>query len=431
RDERTGYLFLEYKRKDTNQYLTTGIGLQARRHKNLHSWGFVITDNRRIGEDFYLYETVRQSGEQARIPLSRIQLENRIGSGGHVVRTTGEYKKLVNKYIFGFEDLDAYDDLIKLLIQLRSPKLSKDFRPTVIYDILEAALPPLTDDDLRHLSDTIEHMDQTKQQIEQLEREYEALDKVIHRYHAYNEYRLVETASQYDQAKKRKVKEKKIEIEYEVLDKVIHCYHDYNEYRLVEKASQYDQAKKSKVKETKQLKEKVAEEQTLTEDISKDEARQQRLEQEEEVLEQKQKRLEKHEVWSLEEERKKEQEQLQSVKAEWNRKDQTITDKTKQELQTKERLEALEVEVEKLKDEMQNQLIDLSIDGEAASFDCHELNVQDFERNQMNDFSFTVWKKEAEKHYEQLDSISEQLRAFDQTKENITMLEKTLATLQM
>src|SRR5699024_11747231 len=34
-------------------------------------------------------------------------------------------------------------------------------------------------------------------------------------------------------------------------------------------------------------------------------------------------------------------------------------------------------------------------------------------------------------HYEQLDSISEQLRAFDQTKENITMLEKTVATLQM
>src|SRR5690625_4381574 len=26
RDERTGYLFLEYKREDTNEYITTGIG---------------------------------------------------------------------------------------------------------------------------------------------------------------------------------------------------------------------------------------------------------------------------------------------------------------------------------------------------------------------------------------------------------------------
>ena len=53
-------------------------------------------------------------------------------------------------------------------------------------------------------------MDQTKQQIEQLEREQEALDKLIKRYHAYNEYRLVETASNYVEAKKRFTKEEKI-----------------------------------------------------------------------------------------------------------------------------------------------------------------------------------------------------------------------------
>src|SRR5699024_8033691 len=184
--------------------------MQALRHINMHSWYFVITDNRRIGEDFFLYEIERQAGKKERIPLSRVQLENRIGTGGHVVRTQGDYMKLVNKYIFGFETLDAYEDLIKLLIQLRSPKLSKDFRPTVIYEILEAALPPLTDEDLRHLSDTIEHMDQTKQQIEQLERELEALEKLNRRYHTYNEYRLAETASQYIEAKKKFTKEEKI-----------------------------------------------------------------------------------------------------------------------------------------------------------------------------------------------------------------------------
>src|SRR5690625_3687691 len=225
RDERTGYLFLEYKRENTNQYITTGIGMQARRHKNMHSWYFVITDNRRIGEDFFLYEIERQAGKKERIPLSRVQLENRIGTGGHVVRTQGDYMKLVNKYIFGFDTMDAYEDLIKLLIQLRSPKLSKDFRPTVIYDILEAALPPLTDEDLRHLSDTIEHMDQTKQQIEQLEREHEALDKVIRRYHAYNEYRLVETATKYLETKRNKVKQEKMltdtVVEGETLEKEI------------------------------------------------------------------------------------------------------------------------------------------------------------------------------------------------------------------
>src|SRR5690606_25467667 len=144
--------------------------------------------------------------EKQQIPLSRVQLENRIGTGGQVVRTRGEYRDLVNKYIFGFETTEAYEDLIKLLIQLRSPKLSKDFKPTVIYEILEAALPPLTDEELRHLSDTIEHMDQTKQQMEQLEREREALQKVIHRYDTYNQSRLAETAHYFLEAKKRVAK---------------------------------------------------------------------------------------------------------------------------------------------------------------------------------------------------------------------------------
>src|SRR5690625_872738 len=186
RDERTGYLFLEYKRKESNQYITTGIGLQARRNKPLNFWGFLLTDNRRIRKDFDLYEYEYHGGDKQKIPLSRTQLENRIGNGGYVVRTRREYQQLVNKYIFGFESEEAFEDLIKLLIQLRSPKLSRDFRPTVIYEILEASLPALTDEDLRHLSDTIEYMDQTKQQIEQLDREYEALKKIVRQYDQYN-----------------------------------------------------------------------------------------------------------------------------------------------------------------------------------------------------------------------------------------------------
>jgi len=389
RDERTGYLFLEYKREDTDQYITTGIGLQARRHKNLHFWGFVITDNRRIGKDFFLYETEQQAGEKERIPLSRVQLENRIGTGGHVVRTQGDYMKLVNKYIFGFESLEAYEDLIKLLIQLRSPKLSKDFRPTVIYDILEAALPPLTDEDLRHLSDTIEHMDQTKQQIEQLEREHEALDKVISRYHAYNEYSLVETASQYIEAKKRQ-----------------------------KKTDKYLQAK-------------IVERQDLEATLTEAEARQQVLEQQEDVLERKQKRLEKHEVWSLEEERQKEAELLQATEQELKNKDQAVTDKTKRELQTKERLETIEEQFDKADNEMTNQLADLANDAESAAFERHTLNMQDFERNKQTDFAFTMWKKEAEDHYERLENISEKLREFNQTKDDIANVEQTIALTQM
>lgn len=35
REERTGYLYMEFKRKDVENYLTIGIGLRARRGKKL------------------------------------------------------------------------------------------------------------------------------------------------------------------------------------------------------------------------------------------------------------------------------------------------------------------------------------------------------------------------------------------------------------
>src|SRR5699024_454837 len=352
-------------------------------------WYFVITDNRRIGEDFFLYEYERHAGEKQQIPLSRVQLENRVGTGGHVVRTQGDYMKLVNKYIFGFETLEAYEDLIKLLIQLRSPKLSKDFRPTVIYEILEAALPPLTDEDLRHLSDTIEHMDQTKQQIEQLEREQEALDKLIKRYHTYNEYRLAETASHYVEAKKKFSKEEKV------------------------------------------TEEKMQEKHELKQELEQLANRKQELEQRADLLEKKQHRLQKHKVWSLEEERTAEMERLTETNHELAKKDKTATEKTRQEVQTKERIEQLLENISSIENDMADQLIDLEADADETSFERHLLNVQDFERYKDDDFDFAVWKKEAENHYEQLDGISEQLRKYEQTKKEIADTEKTIADTQL
>src|SRR5690606_25169421 len=110
-------------------------GLKAKRNSAMEFWGFVILDNRRIGRVFLLYknEYSAELGKEQKIPLTRIELENRLGNGGKVVRTSKEYMVLVNKYIYGFEDVADYEELIKLLIQLRSPKLSKDFKPTVIY----------------------------------------------------------------------------------------------------------------------------------------------------------------------------------------------------------------------------------------------------------------------------------------------------------
>lgn len=389
RDERTGYLFLEYKRENTDQYITTGIGLQARRYKSLNFWGFILTDNRRIGKDFFLYEHEYHAGEKQKIPLSRRQLENRIGDGGHVVTKRGDYRNLVNKYIFGFENIEAYDELIKLLIQLRSPKLSKDFKPTVIYEILEASLPPLTDEDLRHLSDTIESMDQTKQQIEQLERERTALEKIVKRYDLYNQYRLANTAEQYLNTKR-------------------------------------------KVIETEKLKgKKLTEQNNLEATILQLEERKRALQQRKDVLEKRKQRLEKHKVWDLQEEKQSNENKLADLKEEIKRKDDRISEKTRQELNYKSQLEDLLLQVEQYEQEMEDQLIDLETDAQNCSFDRHEMNVADFLRNQQSDFDFTIWKKEAENHFKLLSNIREQLRTYEHTRDEIAELDKVIANRRL
>ncbi|RNB82858.1 TIGR02680 family protein [Brevibacillus panacihumi] len=190
RDERTGYLYLEFCKPYTAQFLTIGIGLRAKRNAQMDFWGFSIQDNRRIGKDFYLYRNVynAETQEQERIPLAKRELEREISQGGRVVFSQSDYAEMVNKLLFGFSSADSYEDLIKLLIQLRSPKLSKDFKPTVIYNILENSLPGLSDEELRPLSDAIESMDRTKLQLEQLERDHKSLARIAKDYTEYNRF---------------------------------------------------------------------------------------------------------------------------------------------------------------------------------------------------------------------------------------------------
>lgn len=376
RDERTGYLFIEFKKDNTDQYITTGIGLQAKRNKPMKFWGFVITDDRRIGYDIDLYKVEKSGGEKQKIPRSRIELENVIGTGGHVVQTQKEYMELVNRYIFGFQTLEAYEDLIKLLIQLRSPKLSKDFRPTVIYEILEAALPPLTDEDLRHLSDTIEQMDQTKQQIEQLEREWEAIQKVNHAYNQYNQRRLADQAQEWMNAKTKLGAEK-------------NALHQLQE------------------KET-----------SLHEEIVRTKQEQQQLDREQDTLQKKQERLKSHKIWNLEQELRDETIKLNEAKEKKAKHEQTLEKLEKKDLQLRDEKNKSEARTSELDKDITDLLEDMVYSAEQSSFAKHDMNVEDYKRVRANGFDFTVWKKEANAHLSDLDKMVDHFRLFQRYKDS-------------
>ncbi|MGO1059531.1 TIGR02680 family protein [Planococcus sp. FY231025] len=388
REERTGYLFLEYKKQDTNQYVTTGIGMQAKRGKELRSWGFVITDNRRIGFDLELFKMENQNGEQVKIPRSRIELENLIGTGGEVVKTNQEYMALVNKHVFGFATPEAYKELIELLLQLRSPKLSKDFKPTVIYEILESALPPLTDEDLRYLSDSIEQMDQTKQQIEQLDREVKALGRLTKAYDAYNHRVLFDQIAELKRAALRMKKEREGEKEMKASLEML----ELNIDALEREVQEYEHREKA-LKQTKD-------------------------------------RLLGHRVWSLEEEWKKAQETYTADQNKFRREEERLSGYEKKERESLRVIEATEETLGQQLNALENHLQDMAYEGEMSAFDQHGQNASDFERHLKEPFSFDIWESESAAHHKRIEETRSKLQSFEALKEKIAQKRKEIGDVE-
>ena len=189
REERTGYLYMELKRMESEEYMTLGIGIRARKNKKLEAWYFCITDGRRIGKDLFLYKDVEN-----KITCSKGELKYRIGDGGKVMETQGEYAQCVNRLLFGFETQEEYKELLELLIQLRTPKLSKDFKPTVINEILSSSLQTLSEDDLRPMSEAIENMDSLKTNLDTLNESIRAARQIERVYEQYNQIVLYDKA---------------------------------------------------------------------------------------------------------------------------------------------------------------------------------------------------------------------------------------------
>lgn len=195
KDESTGYLFLEFSKDhgETKEYRTIGIGQRAKRGKPMDFWGFVILDGRRIGTDLWLYKEVGTS----RIPIDKREMRAALGEENFITDSQSEYKKHVNQYIFGFRKEEQYEQFIKLLVKVRAPKLSKEFKPTKVYEILNDSLQTLTDEDLRAMVDAMEKMDEIQDSLEMLNRAFSDIRAIRTEYTRYNQYMLAKKAQAY------------------------------------------------------------------------------------------------------------------------------------------------------------------------------------------------------------------------------------------
>ena len=366
KDENTSYLYMEFCKKQTKQYLTIGMGLRAKKNSGVTFWGFLINDGRRIGKDFYLYKDLGN-----KIPLTKAELKNRIGEGGQVVDTTAEYAMMVNNNIFGFESLAEYQEFIKLLIEIRTPKLSKDgFKPSIITEIMSNSLRGLSDEDLKAVSESIENMNKTKEQLESLQISEKALKQIMTPYENYNKYVLYSKAKKYDDKQKKYLKTQKENSE-------ISSNLSENKYSLKEKEEQ-----------------------------------KQRVENEIEVNEYKKQELENNEIWKQKQEQtnmKKELEELENEmkkneEQEENKK-QIIRRKEDEEKTSKENIETEKANFETVNNEMEQT-------ARKIEYNEYFFKMDEIKLNEKYDYKYF---KEDIKRY--ISKIEEGKRALE--KENI------------
>lgn len=192
KDEATSYLYMETYNEEKNQYITIGLGFHGRKGRPIDSWGFALKDGRRIRKDFYLYKDAVN-----KVPLTKTELKTRLGYLNEFVDTTKDYKAMVNRLLFNFPNLDMYDEFIKLLLQLRSNKLSREYKPTNLVNVLNSVLQPLSEEDLKPISVAIEQLNKYKEKMELLVKNSKSLNDFLKVYRNLNEAYLFDKAKKY------------------------------------------------------------------------------------------------------------------------------------------------------------------------------------------------------------------------------------------
>lgn len=384
-EDRTGYLFAEYKQSDKERYITTGIGIRARRGKSVDKWYFIILDNRRVGIDFELQHDL---GKGEYRPYSQRELKNRLQEGGKVTEKRKEYATWVNDEIYRFENVELFQEMIQLMVEIRKPKLSKDFTPTVIYEILENSLPALKDDALLSVSEALENIEQSKNQLEIAKSDCERLNKIKQSYDHYHNLIINKLAYYTKQT----------------------FHHYFSDKRKAENLA-------------KEL-------QSLCLELESDEKKREETELELRVIQEELSRLQNHDVFSLEKDLIKIQEEIGKLKEKEDRLNQRQRNYFSKYEEEKQELFLCETELKKNEENKEFCIEELKETVKGSGFeDKNELFLSDYEREKES-FSLSLWRKDLNAYQEELKEILFCIAQDEQLNNRAYEHEKTVSNLQ-
>ncbi len=147
------------------------------------------------------------------------------------------------------------------------------------------------------------------------------------------------------------------------------------------------------------------------------------------VNQQEERRLQSHEVFNLEEERRTVRDRETDLTQKQTDKESQLDHQRAQERELKQSLESRELEQSGIQTAIHDFSDDLSADAEEAAFNNHQMNAGDFTRHLNDDFDFTVWHNEADRHYHTLVNVTEIFRDYEQLKARYSELDHDYSQL--
>ncbi|OIJ16517.1 TIGR02680 family protein [Anaerobacillus alkalidiazotrophicus] len=207
------YLYLVYEKEVTKDIVTTGLGLRSKSDGKVELWGFVIEGERpgKPHESFSLVESdgFDENGIEMFKPINKQRLRDSLKKFPRATfaNSQTEYAEAVNNAVFKFEGgATRLKELTDLLIQVRSPKLSKEMKPNILYDALKWSLPEISNERVTRISNTIKDIDDRNRKIDDTEKDLELATALSEEYDRYLEVTLQHASSRLLEASKDKDK---------------------------------------------------------------------------------------------------------------------------------------------------------------------------------------------------------------------------------
>jgi hypothetical protein len=188
-DDRLGYTWLEFGRRHGNatEYLTVGCGMHAVHHRRGVTTWFFMTP-KRVGCDLKLMDDKRR-------PLTQNRLSDALEGDGEVFDTAKAYRGRLDEKLFGLGQ-QRYAALLKLLIQLRHPQLSRKLNEHILSHALSNALPPLPENVLNDVAEAMSSLEKEQNELEGYRAAQQSVESFLQRYRRYAQVAALRFAAQ-------------------------------------------------------------------------------------------------------------------------------------------------------------------------------------------------------------------------------------------